>query len=121
RVVGVAPATNAQNINIQWSSDGGSTYDTTNVYQWGTLDASGGGSGVASGGTTAAPTNAIDLFHNQGNTSNWAAYGVYRLSNPTNSGTWKFVTGQGVLFTSGSSRIEMQMMTGVYMATTTIN
>lgn len=119
-VVSLAPASNAQNINLQFSADGGSTYDTSNVYQWGTFDASGAGSGVASGGTTAAPTNAIDFWHNQANTSNWSANGVYNIWNPLGS-TFKFTTGQSALLSSGGSRIEMQMHSGIYGATSTVN
>lgn len=118
-VVGLLPVTNSAVPILQFSTNGGSTYDTSAIYDWGQTNcALGGGSGANSG----LNKTGITLFGDS------AGVGIPNTANNALSATLKMVLasypvveGQGVSSYAGNTNRYSFVMGGVYRNTTTVN
>lgn len=123
-ILGIIPATNGALPKIQFSTNGGSTYDTGNNYDWGqTNDAMGGNSSGTNGQTN---TSGIAVFGDGSGVglSNTATPGLaasFTLYDPLSSTNVKFVSGRGVAVYSGTGSRYMFLFGGVYKITTAAN
>jgi hypothetical protein len=82
-LIHVRPATNNSNLYLRMSTDGGATYDSTNLYGWANWAYRATASGVSAGGLVGQ----IDLTPaNVSNSASWGgASGTIKLFNPLGS------------------------------------
>jgi len=114
-VINIIPATTNCNLQLQFSTDGGSSWAAGSTdYVWCTWDwATPGGGANGSNGA-----NALALCHNIKISASFSTNGVYRLYAPGGS-NWKQMTGQTTLITG--TVIEGQLLTGAWKGTTAVN
>lgn len=117
-LVSILPANSAVQFFLRMSTDGGATYDSTAVYEWGGFRWVGGGS-ATSGGTA---DTSIGLASNGslGNGATSSFNGHLRLSNPESSAMHKHVWGQASYIDSLGSYVGVSTF-GVYKITTAVN
>lgn len=120
-LVSLVPATNNVDLYLRFSTDGGSTYDTSNLYS-ATIWAYTSSSSAASGAAYGSPTSQIPMRSNAeiSNTSTGGISGQLRLFSPLSTALYKWVSGQCVFF-SGSSTVLGVQTNGVYKSTTAVN
>jgi hypothetical protein len=123
-VLHLVPATNGVSIGLQFSTDGGSTYDSTSghyasqAWRWIASAAGAGGStsttgiGIDGGGGVDSVSNAAS----QGGLS-----GTYRLFDPGSSSIYKHLVGSTTFYNSGSAQYDAAALGGQYLQTTAVN
>lgn len=119
-LLNVLPATAAQPLFLQMSTNGGSTYDTGSNYSWANNQAAGGGGGATNGsggdigiilGPGQQPTSATD-----GGLS-----GHFGFTNPANAAGYKMVTGQSYALDSRDETFAVRNTGGTYLSSTAVN
>lgn len=117
-LVSMVPATNASQLGLQLSTNGGSSYDGSLIYDHAELSAwinSTGGGGTASAsylpmcGTTSSTA------------SNGGASGSVRLFSPGSSSAYKSFVGTTMWWDTGSTSATVRMLSGIYRSTTATN
>lgn len=89
-VVNLIPATNAIEFRINFSTNGGSSYDTSSIYDWVQSYWYSGGSG----GSGAASVGYFPMAGAIANTANWGMCAKFRLYSPGSSSLYKRIDGQ---------------------------
>jgi hypothetical protein len=122
-VIGLNAATNGAEASIQFSSNGGSTYDASSIYDWNSsVQIAGSGSGGTNGGASQPRlvlfgAGAAGLL----STGIPGMAGSFKLYDPLSAVNYKFLTGQGIAQYSGDSNRYSFIMSGVYRSTTAAN
>lgn len=119
-VFSLFPATNATSLAMRCSTDGGSSYDSTNVYNWSTLESSFSGSGVGGGNSQAQIVLMRNLGSDGGTTQDLPHSGTFRFYNPADS-NYKKVAGLSTVNTNGGTNAESQTMAGAYRSASAVN
>lgn len=122
-LINVVPATNNVDGAMHMSTDGGATYDTTNLYTNSILVFNSTGQAVT-GHPTTAPTSAF-LVRNVAEINNLAAYGLngtVHLFNPGSATVFKRIQGQ-YSYGSGTAPVLLQTIQymGSYQNATAVN
>jgi len=122
-IVGLIPATNGAAPRIQFSTDGGTSYDASSIYDWGHNNCAIGGS---PGGNTQTSAAAILVFADSSGTGllssgTPALSATLKIYDPLSASNYKFVTGTGVGHYSGNSFRYVFTVGGVYRNTTAVN
>lgn len=118
-LVGLVPATNAVNLILRFSTDGGSTYDSGANYGWGVYLFDFNFAGVGSIGGNSGQTE-IRIVHSVANTSNYSVNGHVRIYNPGSTSLYKSVL-VDVTIRSSDGNIYRQQFFGLYLSTTAVN
>ncbi len=113
------PATTSKSILLQFSTDGGSTYDSGTNYSWqafrflSNASALGGGTGLTS-------INIVGVTADLINTSTAGVSGSFRVYNTSSTSAWKMLTGISNFIDSGSVPLA-SVWGGNYQSTTAVN
>jgi hypothetical protein len=112
-ILNLIPATNGVNLRLRFSTDGGSSYDSGNNYQWAGFRASKAGSAFA--GASATSFIGLDASGTQSNTTvNAGVCGRFIIYNPASTTFYKKIKGE-IGINDGSSNPEITvMLTGSY-------
>jgi hypothetical protein len=121
-VVDLVPGTTATNLWLRFSTDGGSTFDTSSIYSWASWRASAAGATQA-GGTA---TTRIDLAAGAGGLSitNWGYVVTFKIYNPRSTTRVKRIRSDGNAFDGTSSSANpdvVNMVGGTYNSLTAVN
>jgi hypothetical protein len=117
--VNVIPASNNVALYMRMSTNGGSSYDTSSIYDFTAGYAYSGGVGV---GASATNSDRITLIDAVGNSSNYGVRGSIRLFSPGSTALYKSVLGQ--LMRDDASALGIVLITGVggvYKSATAVN
>lgn len=121
-LIGITVGTNGANIGLQFSINGGTSYDTSGIYDWGqnNCELAGGGGTNAQGSVSS-----IILFADSGgggllNTAIPGLAGSMKLYDPLNTSNYKFVEVRGVAQYTGGGRYIFSVG-GVYRNTAAVN
>jgi hypothetical protein len=118
----LVPATDNVSFWMRVSTDGGATYDTSNLYsvmRFGWTNAASGPSGTAIG----SPTSRMEVVAGADTIDSSTLYGVcgsMRLFSPLNTSVYTMTTGQLVLFSNAGNMPGLNVA-GVYKSTTAVN
>ena len=118
RVVGMVPATASVSIQIQFSSDGGATYDTGTNYEWSNyafLALASGNEGNNSDIGITIGTKELSA------TGTPPFAGEYSIADPLSASKWKNVYGQGFSLDTRNSGSNGIVTAGSYQSTTAVN
>ena len=121
-IVNVVPATDNVSLYFRVSTDGGSTYDISNLYaesNWGWTNSGSGVSGTAIG----APTSQIYVSSSGDTLDNAATYGLvgsFKLYSPLSTSLYKLLVGQVALL-NNSGFVASLSKVGYYKSTTAVN
>ena len=119
-IVNLLPASNSVTFNLNFSTNGGTSYDTGSNYSVYALRYTGTTSTAAGG----AGKNAIDLNdstgNNLGNAAADAFLGSYTISNVNSSTQYKILQGQATSVTPAPT-LNTATMGGIYVVTTAVN
>lgn len=118
-VISLVPATNTVTLQLQMSTNGGSSYDTASNYT--TLGSYMFSGGIGLSSPSSNSTTYIDLCDGIGNTANWSVASSFRLFNPGSASLYKNVTGLSISFSSGTSTATGVTFVGVYKSTSAVN
>lgn len=123
-VVGLIPATNGANAQIQFSTNGGASWDTSGSYDWGHVNAQIGTAGSGSNGQANAAAIILFADSSGGGTANTALPGLngtFRVYDPLSTTYHKNIAGLGQANYSGNGNRYMFSMGGVYKSTSAAN
>jgi uncharacterized protein DUF5907 len=120
--VNLLPATNAVDLWMRMSTNGGSSYDSGSNYVASIFDWNNTGTGVAGQGL-ASPTTAIKLASasNISNNSSFGVIGGLRLFSPTSSSLDKLVLYRIAYREQGGTTLQNVDGSGVYLSATAVN
>jgi hypothetical protein len=117
--INVVPATDGAVLWMRLSTDGGSSYDTSTIYDYTSGYAYAGGTGV---GSSATSSDKILLMDGVDNSANYGIVGHIRLFNPLSTAVYKQIVGQLMRFDSrGTLGLVMLTPMGVYRSTTAVD
>lgn len=114
--VSMTVSVNVATIQVQVSTDGGSTYDTGSNYDWQSWAMVFNGSGASGGNAQTSWTfvSGID------NAANAAGVGSFTLFDPANTSLYKYFTGLSNIYNSARPAVG-QMVSGAYLSTSAYN
>ncbi len=117
RFVDVIPATNAVSLLMRVSTNGGSSYDSTAIYDWG------GGYGYrsSSGGYGSTSQTAWEITGGNSNSANYGMIGEVSLVNPARTSGYKTMVGTVSSFDTGVSTPVTKSTQWVYLSATAVN
>lgn len=98
----VIPATDNVFFYMRCSTDGGSSYDSTGIYDVMSFYTSTSGSAAAAG-TTGADLTAFRIADGVGNDAGWGVTGTIKLTSPLDTASYKTVVGDGAWLYFGES------------------
>ncbi|MHB1794609.1 MAG: hypothetical protein ACYCPO_06545 [Acidobacteriaceae bacterium] len=115
-ILGLIPATNGGAALLQFSTNGGSSYDTSGVYDWGHNNCTLGGSSGQNGQTGVA---GVFIFADSVGTGllSTATPGMacsLKIYDPLNAANYKYVAGSGIAQYSGNSLRYIFTVAGAY-------
>lgn len=120
-VINLLPATNTTTLRLQWSTNGGSTYDSSGIYVDDCFAVTTGGTNRSA--HTTATSHPLQLYDNDAPVGNDSTHGgvnaTYRLMNPASS-TYKHMFGMSQYWASTSAIIN-GFGGFMYLSTTAIN
>jgi hypothetical protein len=125
RVINLTPATNAVNLQTNFSTNGGSSYDVTSVYSWGCAGVRNSGGSIAASSSGTYGDSKIVLNITSGNSiQNTASYGgingVMRLYNPAGTASAKMVD-YSTSWAEGATYVGCAQGGGQYQSATAVN
>jgi hypothetical protein len=117
--VSVQPGTNDQALLLNFSTNGGSSYDTSAIYDFGEFYVynSGGNTGSAGGSSQTAYT----VGGGVGSTGSYGFNDSLHLANPGSASIYKMLYGQSVHYDADVPGSLMQTSYGVYRNTAAVN
>jgi hypothetical protein len=120
-MIGMIPATNGAILDLRFSTNGGSSYDTSGIYDWSFDNNQLGGGGGSKGGAGSA--GLITLSCNDGILSSAlpGVVGNFKLYDPLSATNQKLITGQATFTYSGDSNRYTYTLSGDYRSTTAVN
>lgn len=117
-LIQVVPASNNVTLELRASTNGGSSYDTSGIYDYTSGYVYSGAVGVGSSATNAG---AYLLMDSISNSANYGLVGYIRLFNPGGSG-YKQILGQIMRFDQGGTLgLVALTVLGVYKSATAVN
>lgn len=121
KLLNVVPATNTAILSMRMSTDGGSTYDTSNLYSFDLYAFRAAGS--ANYGGTAQNTINLIYAQSDGVSSNtsWGVVGHVSLYSPGSTSVYKQIEGQVRYLESSVPARLGAVVTGAYESTTAVN
>lgn len=117
-LVNVIPATNATVLWMQFSTNGGSSYDASAIYDYTAGYAYSGGVGVGGSATNSTKVLIIDAVSNSGN---YGVVGSLRLLSPGSTALYKQVIGNAMRSDASGLGLVLISMGGAYKSATAVN
>ena len=120
-LVNVVPATTAQPLYMRMSTNGGSSYDSSSLYQYEYTNALAGTSGQAAEGSASAGQIILGAGQIDSTTDYGGVTGTMEFYNPGGSQSYKLLIGQFVIRDKRDAVISVRNQSAVYINTTATN
>jgi hypothetical protein len=117
RVVNIVPATNGANLAMRLSTNGGSSYDSSAIYDWGGVYGYTGGSGALG----ATNQTSWPLSGASSNSANYGIIGTLNLIDPARTSGYKLARMERGFFDSGVSALLWNGANYAYRSATAVN
>jgi hypothetical protein len=122
-LVGIVPATNGAVLLFRCSTNGGSTYDASAIYDWGELHTlwSGGATSLGADGAVAISLFSDGAGTGLSSTATSPMVGSFRLFDPASTASYKMILGSGFGVYSATDGRYQFSTTAQYRSLTAVN
>ncbi len=117
RILNIVPATNGANFLMRVSTNGGSSYDSSAIYDY----AGGFMYSVTTGSISAFNGTSWPISLSVGNSANYGVHGTLNLVDPARTSGYKQLHREQGFFDSGVSLIVQNLTNHTYRSTTAVN
>lgn len=122
-ILALAPATNGAVLTLRCSTDGGSTYDTSGIYDYSELHTlwAGAATSIGANNGTSIPLFSDGAGTGLSSSATPAFVGTFRLFDPLSTANYKMLLGSGYGVYSATSGRYQFSTTAQYRSTTAVN
>ena len=122
--VNIIPVTTNTNVQLQFSTNGGSSYDGSSIYSWqSTIWVNNGQAqdGYANQAYITLNGNGVGGRPMSNAVANGGLVGTYKLYNPASTASYKLMHGEADTYNTGAGQFMGVVLGAQYMSTTAVN